>query len=224
MITTKVLDHGVCQLWDWMGNDMSVVNAARASFNKETDKYNGGDARLIKYLAKHNHWTPFGHVQLTMKMTMPLFVRAQWMRSTVGIVYNEESRRYVDYVPDYYTPTRWRSRPEGNIKQGSGDYFDTASSEYRNMTYLPAVHDSLNAYDQLLEQGVAPEMARMVLPQSMYTTFIMSGSIAALARVYNLRSKDDAQYEIRQYAEAMGNHCYTVAPDSWQALTDKEEE
>jgi thymidylate synthase (FAD) len=214
-----------------MGSDLTVVNAARVSFDKESvwglkvsedhtcikRVLKDGDKRLINYLAKHNHWTPFGHCQVTLRETVPIFVARERFRHTVGFVYNEVSRRYVSDTPEIWRPEVWRSKPEGSIKQGSGDQFD--DQNWADDIYLEATVKAKKAYDSLIHAGIAPEQARAVLPQSMYTSYYVTGSLAAWARFYNLRAAPDAQYEIQELAEKVGEIILPLFPVSWGALT-----
>jgi len=204
MIT--VLDNGYVRYVDHLGSDLRVCEVARLSFDKWDPSFeeyvqSRKPEKLIKYLAEHNHWTPFGHPQITVEIKLPIFVARQWMKSTTGIVYNEVSRRYVDDEPEFYYPEYWRGRPDGSIKQGSGQPIDDQDEVSRD--YFFSVLKSVGCYNLLLSKGVAPEMARMVLPQSMYTKIAMTASLAACCRVINLRNKPDAQLEIQQYAEAL---------------------
>ena len=202
------------QLLDFMGDDLTVVNAARVSMNKRSEKMRKRDEKLIRYLAKHNHWTPFAHVMVQVRIKMPLFVARQWFKHIVGFNRNEVSRRYVDDPPEFYLPAKWRHRAE-NVKQGSSEKtHDTTVYDWIQ------VKNSVNHYISLIEHNVAPEMARMVLPQNMYTEFIDTGSLAAWARLYNLRVDPHAQSETQQYAKAIGIICKDVAPISWEALTN----
>ena len=214
-----------------MGSDLTVVNAAKVSHDKESDwglevsddhscikrVLKDGDKRLINYLAKHNHWTPFGHCQVTLRETVPIFVARERFRHTVGFVYNEVSRRYVSDTPEIWRPEVWRSKPEGSIKQGSGDQFD--DQNWADDIYLEATVKAKKAYDSLINAGVAPEQARAVLPQSMYTSYYVTGSLSAWARFYNLRAAPDAQYEIQELAEKVGEIILPLFPVSWEALT-----
>ncbi len=214
-----------------MGSDLTVVNAAKVSHDKESDwglevsddlsyikwVLKDGDKRLINYLAKHNHWTPFGHCQVTLRETVPIFVARERFRHTVGFVYNEVSRRYVSYTPEIWRPEVWRSKPEGSIKQGSGDQFD--DQNWADDIYLEATVKAKKAYDSLINAGVAPEQARAVLPQSMYTSYYVTGSLSAWARFYNLRAAPDAQYEIQELAEKVDEIIRPLFPVSWEALT-----
>ena len=148
-------------LIDVMGTDLSVVNAARVSFAKESNEFSDKDEKLIKYLAKHNHWSPFGHASLQFRIKAPIFVARQLVKHQVGLVWNEVSRRYVDDEPEFFIPDQWRSRPE-NSKQGSGEEIIIYNIE-STMQFVK------QTYQNLLKANVAPEMARMVLPQNMYT-------------------------------------------------------
>jgi len=226
-----VLDKGFVTLEGHMGSDLTVVNAARVSFAKRSayheecagldqiDRFlKEGDAKLINYLAEHDHWSPFGHPQVTLHMKMPIFVARQFMRSNVGIVYNEVSRRYVDTPPEFYFPDKWRSRPEKSIKQGSGDPL-TPAEQIDAHTMYGVLREVVGAYDTLLKIGVAPEMARMVLPLSTYTEMWATMSLAAAARVCRLREHEHAQWEIQEYARAISSLIEPLFPVSWKALT-----
>lgn len=199
-----------------MGNDLMVVNAARVSFAKVSLKFKETDKGLIHYLAKHNHWTPFGHPQLQFRIKMPIFIAREWYRHNVGIVRNEVSRRYVDCTPELYIPKEWRKR-NPDKKQGSLEEF---VPDINGLRFYGEQQqwDSLKAYECLLEMGVAPEMARMVLPQSMYTEFIETASLYAYARICGLRIAPDAQKETRKYAEAISEQIAPLYPVSWKEL------
>lgn len=221
---------GFVRFVDVMGNDLTVVNAARVSFNKEAEwaEMIGDkqilfpkDERLINYLAKHNHWTPFGHPQITLHIKAPFPIRTQFFKHKVGFVENEVSRRYVDDVPEYFNP-RWSYRPEKSIKQGSGDYVDTDTQNRAYLIYSQAVDMCDAAYRSLLELNIAPEQARMVLPLGTYTEWWWTGSLAAYARFYNQRSDPHAQAEIQEYAEAIASIIVNYFPISWKALTNKD--
>ena len=229
-----VLDKGFVQLMRCADSDLDVVNAARVSFDKESkwefygDCDHGGpskglsdrDTKLINYLAAHGHWTPFAHPQVRLRVKAPIFVRTQMFKHKFGAVENEVSRRYVDNPPEFYEPDMWRGRPDKSIKQGSGE-----SVEYNGIVktqYHLAVDDLHQEYQWLLDSGVAPEMARMILPQSTYTEWIWTGSLAFFARVYNQRSDPHAQWEAQEYARAIGEIMAPLFPVSWAALTGGE--
>lgn len=217
-------------LIDVMGDDLRVANAARVSFNKTSDweyQHNWStddekflsekDQRLIAYLAKHNHWTPFSHVMITMREKVPIFVARQRFKHMVGFTYNEVSRRYVDDEPEFYEPEVWRGRPV-NAKQGSSD--ELILWDDSGLHYEKVVSVALEAYTNMISAGVAPEQARMVLPQSLYTEYYCTGSLAAWARAYKLRSDEHAQKEIRDLA-AMWNEKIGSIEElkySWNAL------
>lgn len=228
-----VLNSGHVDLIDHMGSDLMVVNAARVSFNKESDwdgdrhwsgridnkRLSERDIKLISYLAKHKHWTPFAHPQITLRIKAPIFVRTQLFKHKVGMVENEVSRRYVTDTPDFYIPT-WRSAPTDGAKQGSSDFITDSSIEINlNSQYNSILKEALVTYENLLEQGVAPEQARAVLPQGTYTEWWWTGSLAAYARIYAQRIDAHAQWEVRQYAKAIGDCISPIFPISWEALT-----
>lgn len=231
------------ELIDHMGSDLDVVNAARVSFDKASewcyptmDKYISGktdvfperglsdkDTKLIHYLAKHHHWTPFSHCYAKFRIKAPIFVRAQLFKHKVGLTENEVSRRYVDSEPEFYVPELWRKRAEDK-KQGSCD--EAVAKIVGSAGYTPtewaqsAISHAVCCYRDLLSSGVCPEQARMVLPQSMYTEWIWSGSIAAFARVYQQRTSDHAQHETKQIALQIGELLEPLFPVSWKALCD----
>ena len=202
------------KLIDYMGNDLTVVNAARVSFSKESNEFKDNDAKLINYLASHNHFTPFTHCSITLREKVPIFVARQRFKHTVGFSYNEVSRRYVDDAPEFFLPKEWRGRAD-NKKQGSSNKKIAV-----NPVMLKDYHAScLKQYKVLLGLGVAPEQARMVLPQSMYTEYYVTGSLAAFARAFKLRSHGDAQAEIRELADGWDSIIADLFPHSWEALT-----
>lgn len=201
------------------GNDLMVVNTARVSMGKEKAELDDADRRLIAYLAANNHITPFFHPQIQLRITAPIFVARQAFRSTVGTARNEISRRYVDDDPEFFVPDTWRSRPEASIKQGSGGPLPPAFQFLAGGAYDRAVRTAVDAYERLLENGIAPEQARMVLPQSMETMWIETGSLAYWARFYELRAEKHAQIEIQQLAENIAKWIAPLFPVSWAALT-----
>ena len=204
-------------LIDSMGNDLTAVNSARCSFAKKKDVMDEKDERLIRYLASHKHWTPFGHIILQFRITAPMFVARQWYRHTVGFARNEESRRYIRNEPSVFHPTNWRSKPEGSIKQGSGQVH-SASIDWEEQ-YKMLTDSAVDFYNRMIEGGVAPEQARMVLPQATETSWVETASLYAYARLCNERMQPDAQVEIRDLAEMVYNECADVAPVSWKELT-----
>jgi thymidylate synthase (FAD) len=199
------------ELTDYMGSDLSVVNAARVSFAKYHDTFDiDDDTKLINYLAKHNHWSPFGHASMQFHIKAPVFVARQLVKHQVGLVWNEVSRRYVDTEVEFYKPTEWRLAAE-NKKQGSSDktiYYSPA----------PAYLFAKQCYENMLDKGIAPEMARMVLPQAMMTEWYWSGTLYAFARVCNLRCKPDAQKETQDVGWKIDELAKKLFPVSWRAI------
>jgi thymidylate synthase (FAD) len=203
------------ELLETFGNDLTVVNAARVSFHKESTEMTLNDNKLISYLAKHNHTSPFFHPQLRFRIKMPIFVAREWFRHTIGFARNEVSRRYVDTPPEVWFPTEFRER-DPKIKQGSKD--TTIDTPEVKEVYDTAMRNTIEAYHTLLEQKVAPEIARAVLPLSLYTEFIETGSLAAYARLCKLRLDPTAQKEIREYAQQISDLIEKAFPISWEAL------
>lgn len=211
---------------DHMGTDLTVVNAARVSFDKHHDEFDESDAGLLRYLARNNHWTPFAHPNVCLRITAPVFIRTQCFKHKVGFTENEVSRRYVDDTPDFYYPDVWRAAPTGGAKQGSGS--DTVASievgTYGHNTpdkeYRYAVVECVKLYEAMIVGGIAPEQARMVLPQSMMTSFYWTGSLAAYARFYKQRTDSHAQQEIQVLAHMVGDIIQPLYPESWKVLTE----
>jgi len=205
------------ELLEVFGDDLTVVNAARVSFAKESTELKAGDTKLIQYLADHSHVTPFFHPQARFRLKMPIFVAREWFRHQIGFARNEVSRRYVDSEPEFWMPTELRER-DTNKKQGSKD----VRIEYNGhcLAKMEIHHkQSIGLYNILLSHNVCPEQARAVLPQSMMTEFIETGSLAAYARLYKLRSDPTAQREIQELAACVGNLLAERFPISWRALT-----
>lgn len=205
-----------------MGSDITVVNAARVSFNKQSHPNPDGslsaaDQKLIGYLAKHKHFTTFTHAQITLRETIPIFVARQRFKHGVGFTYNEVSRRYVDDTPELFAPEVWRNRPEGSVKQGSSGV-SPASDHYKER-YAFHCARSLSLYEEMIRDEVAPEQARMVLPQSMMTSYYVTGSLAAFARAYVQRADPHAQVEIQELAKQWNAILPKLYPVSWEALT-----
>ena len=221
MINVTYIDH--------MGSDLSVVNAARVSFGKRSAYIYSGvdtngppekfldkkDAKLIRYLAKHKHISPFGHAFASFHVKAPVFVARQLVKHKF-LRWNEISRRYVDEEPEMYLPEYWRGR-SADKKQGSEGKADTIVSP--RYSYNAAV----GTYKQLIGDGVAPEQARMVLPQAMMTEWYWSGSLDAFASMCHLRCKPDTQYESRIVAEAIDDEMMKLFPVAWEALRAYEE-
>lgn len=217
-------------LLDHMGSDLSVVNAARVSFHKESLLFTEQDAKLINYLAKHNHWSPFAHTTLTFRVKAPIFVARQLVKHQVGGVWNEVSRRYVSDEPEFYLPDVWRGKPE-NAKQGSSDvvitecdFLDEGINEWWTMDVEEAsyhhIESCLKIYDSFLTAGIAPEQARMVLPQNTMTEWWWTGSLVFFARVCKQRLDAHAQQETQEIAQLINEQIKPIFPVSWKALME----
>jgi thymidylate synthase (FAD) len=205
---------------DHMGTDLSVVNAARVSFQKKSDRFEERDVKLIKYLAEHKHFTPFGHCFASFHIKAPIFVARQLVKHEY-LRWNEVSRRYVDAKPELFQPDMWRERAKDK-KQGS-TYNPVSVRVVENGLYEYDVteqynHEILRLYDFLIGRGVCPEQARMVLPQSLMTEWYWSGSLDAFANMCKLRLKEDTQYETRLVAKAVSEQMAGLFPVSWEAL------
>ena len=180
----------------------------------------GPDKKLIEYLAKHDHWTPFAHTALKFRCSAPVPIRTQAFKHKIGMVENEESRRYISSTPEIYIPEFFRSKPEGSIKQGSAgehpmsDYFVTS---YRDLTEA-----CVNEYLAMIGNGVCPEQARFILPQGAIVNWIWTGNLISFANFYNKRTEATAQYEVRLLAESVGEKIAVLFPVSWKALTGGE--
>lgn len=240
----KISDMEVTYRYHY-GSDLEVVNAARVSFSKESswenseDEYadfedglyvgkhptfvgelNEKDKKLINYLAKHNHWSPFGHVGATLRIKSPIFVARQLVKHQVGLVWNEVSRRYVDDEPEFWFPKEWRGKPV-SAKQGS-------SNEIINLDSLAdacaqpssIVLECLRTYTEMINNGVAPEQSRMILPQNTMTEWIWTGSLAAWIRVIKLRTDSHAQLETQQIAHMIKDIISDLFPVSTKALLE----
>jgi thymidylate synthase (FAD) len=204
------------ELIDFMGSDLSTVNAARVSFDKQVDSIQDRDKKLIKYLAEHRHNTVFRHNQIQIRVDAPIFLARQLMKHQAGLTVNEISRRYVDSEPEFFIPDEWRGRPDGSIKQGS-------SSTHEDDLLIKARYSKLidkftNEYASLIALDVAPEMARMVLPQSMMTSWYWTGNLLAFAHVYKERIADGAQLEAQWFAQELDAVIRPLFPASWSAL------
>ena len=212
----KIHNKSTATLLDSMGDDLRVANVARVSFNKWKSEMDPSDARLIHYLAKHHHWTPFSHVMVTLRIEAPIFIARQWFKSQMGVTRNEMSRRYVDDAPEFYIPDEFHARPEKGIKQGSGEVHDATS--HMSVLALGLAYRNLGNYEGLIEGGLAPEEARMFLPQNTMTAWVETGSLAYYARVCKLRLDSHAQRGIQQLAAEVASIVENVAPVSWAAL------
>jgi len=204
------------ELVDYMGTDATVANAARVSFNKHKNSFDERDEKLITYLADHNHWTPFAHPQITLRIKAPISIRTQCFKHKIGFTENEISRRYVSDAPEFFDPT-WRGAPTNGAKQGSSEAL--MGTSVPNALYQTALDSCTFAYDRLLKEGVAPEQARFVLPQGMYTEWYWTGSLSAFARFYKQRTHEGAQQEIKELADMIQEIVEPLFPVSWKALT-----
>lgn len=222
-----------------MGDDLAVVNAARVSFDKESNwelvdapQYgcdpnelytqhvlSEQDKKLINYLAKHNHWSPFAHNSITLRIKAPIFVARQLVKHQVGGVWNEVSRRYVDEEPEFYLPKTWRKAAK-NVKQGSSDEkLEMLYPEMDLYMYIESVvAETLSLYQTCLSKGMCPEQARMILPQNTMTTWVWTGSLMFFARVCKLRLDPHSQKETQEIAQLISNECKKLFPYSWEAL------
>jgi thymidylate synthase (FAD) len=233
---------------DHMGDDLSVVKAAKVSFANDFDveyfltdeaaqilkdleeeavkqipgavpkKTPRSHAALIRYLAKHEHWTPFAHTSITLRMQAPVPIRTQCFKHKVGFVENEESRRYISSRPELFVPEMFRQAPDGDkVKQGSaGDHPD---SHLIRQQYIMRCEDMISFYEELVRQGVAPEQARFVLPQGCEVNWYWTGSLYAFANAYNKRVDSHAQGEVRDLFLPIGDIMAELFPVSWAALT-----
>jgi thymidylate synthase (FAD) len=204
------------ELLETFGSDLTVVNAARVSLGKQVTEWSEKDSRLVTYLAEHDHVSPFFHPQARFRLRMPIWMAREWFRHTVGFARNEVSRRYVDEAPTFFIPETLRSRAPTK-KQGSQEDVHEQSDCLRECMIEDCTH-SVATYTLMLGQGVCPEQARMVLPQSMMTEFIETGSLAAYARLVNLRTSPDAQKEIQDVAAQVGRALSIAFPVAWAAL------
>ena len=221
------------ELLDYMGTDLDVVNAAKVSFSKESEwdwqtEYECGvpvsdtpiladkDKKLINYLATHDHWTPFAHTALKFRCSAPVPIRTQAFKHKIGMVENEESRRYISSTPEIYIPEFFRAKPEGSIKQGSaGVHYQ---SDMWKEEYEDVVQGCVNFYRNMLQDGICPEQARFVLPQGAIVNWIWTGNLVSFANFYNKRTDTNAQYEVRLLAESVGKQIAEIFPVSWKAL------
>ena len=227
---------------DKMGSDLTVVNAARVSFDKQSGwdydyienidpdtrtvsheyilSLKEGDKKLINFLARENHWTPFGHCSLQFRIKAPIFVARQLGKHQVGLVWNEISRRYVDSEPEFYFPENWRKK-NPDKKQGSyeDEFVDLSFAEQCQPKAITEICKI--TYKAMLEMGVCAEQARMILPQNMYTEWYWSGTLFAFARICKLRLKKDTQKETRDIADQINTLAEKHFPVSWNALMCK---
>jgi thymidylate synthase (FAD) len=223
----KVLDHGYIRLINNMGSDLDVVNAARTSFNKEISSLDTKDVNLINFLVKEKHDSVLRHCILSFEVYAPLMVARQWWKHHIGASsldgqdgWNESSRRYITEEEEFYIPLpkEWRSAPE-NLKQGSGEAVDKYLGAKYTKRLEKLAKEGYEAYKEALADGVAPEQARLLLPAyAMYVRWRWTASLNAVLHFISLRNKDDAQYEIAQYAqeiEKLVHQYYPNTAESW---------
>jgi len=220
------------QLIDSMGSDLSVVNSARVSFAKVSEmdtsdpwgpwgplKLKEKDAKLIRYLAKHKHLSPFNHTFVTFHIRAPIYVARQLQKHEY-MPWNEVSKRYVDDTPELYEP-EWRSRSVDK-KQGSGGPMEISLDS--EMLYHATCRNALTTYERMIQEGVSPEQARSILPQNMMTQWYWSGTVGAVSKMCRLRCKEDTQYESRLVANQITEMMGKLYPVSWAALMKGETE
>ena len=207
------------ELVDSMGTDLTVVNSARVSFAKTKKKVGESDKKLIRYLAEHNHWSPFAHTSLQFYIKAPMFVARQLAKHQVGLVWNEVSRRYINTEPEYWKANnKWRKAADDKKQGSSIDLI--ASQQIAEHAYADACRHSVDAYKLLISMGVCPEQSRAVLPVSLYTEWYWSGSVYAFSRVCKLRMAKNAQKETQDVVSEISFRCKQAFPLSWAALKD----
>lgn len=211
MIDVSYMDH--------MGTDDLVVDAARVSFDKQSENYGPSrNARLVNFLARENHLHPFSHPQATFRCAAPIFVARQLAKHQVGGTWNEVSRRYVKSQPAYWKPEFFRAAAD-DVKQGSSPDPHRRSEEFLE-EYHDICIDAIACYNKMVALGICAEQARAILPQGAITEWVWTGSLLFWSRVYNLRIKPDTQKETREFAELLGEQMQSLYPLSWKALTD----
>ena len=223
----NVLDKGYVRLVDTLGDDLSVVNAARVSYDKEAEEFTDKDDKLIKFLIREGHTSPFRHAALTFEVYAPLFVARQWWKYAVGSTHvddqngwNESSRRYITEKEEFYIPTghQWRSKPE-NSKQGSGEPIHSALGLIHTLRLADTIVDGVKKYEEAMAHGVAPEMARLFLPAyAMYVRWRWTVSLQGVMTFLDQRLEHDAQKEIQDYAFAVKDLSAQAFPQTFKAL------
>lgn len=213
-------DIGYMELIDQMGSDLRVAQVARVSFNKLTLEYGEREQKLIKFLADNHHSSPFRHVQLSIRVKAPIFIARQAVKHQVGMSWNEVSARYTEVKEEFFIPALYRGQSKSN-RQASEGFIDNEHRLPALVTYKNAVDYAFKAYQDLLEMGVAREMARGVLPVTQYTEWIWTMSLAAAAHFVLLRDDKHAQVEMQHYGKAMYAIVKAIAPDSIAALTGR---
>ena len=229
MIKSDVLDKGFIEVVDSLGNDLTVVNSARVSFGKRKEKWDKSDERLVRYLAKHKHYSPFRHLQVQFHIKAPEFVMRQWYKHVVGIettsnssakdhAWNEISGRYVE-VEDFYYPSVWRKQSDDN-KQASEGVLDDLQQKRMNDTYNELMRQVEMAYDRMIDVGVAKEQARIVLPLNQYTEVYWTASFQAIMNFIELRNEKTSQIEIQEYAKVLLEQMKEVFPKTTELWSE----
>jgi thymidylate synthase (FAD) len=219
----QVLDKGFLEIIDKLGNDLTVVNSARVSFGKRKTEFTDGDRKLVKFLVKNKHWSPFRHIIVQFHIKAPEFVMRQWYKHVVGIettsssmtkdhAWNEISGRYVP-VSDFYRPDNWRAQSENNKQASEGSI---ENQEEASKIFDDIMLSIIDAYDKLMDLGVAKEQARLILPLNQYTEVYWTASFQAIMNFIELRDESTAQWEIRQYAIAMKKMMMDLYPETTQ--------
>lgn len=217
----KILDKGFIEVIDKLGSDLTVVNSARVSFGKRKEKFEDSDRKLIRFLAKNKHWSPFRHMMIQFHIKAPEFVMRQWYKHVVGIetsssssakdhAWNEISGRYVP-VTDFYVPQNWRKQSADNKQASEGSIENQQEAEN---VFTNAMENILKVYQELLDLGVAKEQARMILPLNQYTEVYWTASFQAIMNFIDLRDESTAQWEIQQYAKAMKELVSEIFPET----------
>lgn len=214
----KVSTAKEVELLDYMGDDSAVCDAARVSFNKEAVNYTTEqNTKLLKYLAKNDHWSPFAHTSLKFRFRAPMFIARQFQKHVVGFAWNEVSRRYVSNDPEFFIPQSFRKRPD-NIKQGSVSEGDMPIEGAVLTAYVDQIREHAQDYKSMISQDICPEQVRMFMPQSMMTEWIWTGSLMAWARFCKLRGDSHAQQECWTYASKVRYEMEDLFPQATLAL------
>jgi thymidylate synthase (FAD) len=226
----NVLDSGYVRLVDTLGNDLSVVNAARVSYDKESAEFESRDEKLIKFLIRENHTSPFRHAALTFEVYAPLFVARQWWKHAVSSTHvddqngwNESSRRYITEDEQFYVPSAssWRSKPESS-KQGSGEPIHYSLGAYYTNKLNDLITEGTRLYHEALKDNVAPEIARLFLPAyGMYVRWRWTVSLQGIMTFLDQRLGHDAQAEIQEYASAVRDLAHGAFPQTFKALNNE---
>lgn len=221
-----VLDHGYVRLVDQLGSDLSIVNAARVSYDKESTEFTAKDAGLLSFLIREGHTSPFRHAAMTFEVYAPLFVARQWWKYAVSSTHvddqngwNESSRRYITEQEEFYIPLHdeWRSKPE-NSKQGSGAPLDSHRGMILTADLMYHIDKGVEKYQEAMDHGVAPELARLFLPAyGMYVRWRWTASLQAVMTFLDQRLGHDAQVEIQEYAKAVQELTVEAFPRSMEA-------